>query len=139
MSTQEELMAALEDPTASDQMLVARVAPCDNEETPRAHDHTHTHTWRQKHTDASAHFSVDSRLVSTSIDYMSGIVDSCMCALMSPELDVCAHTVHKTLVALHCHTPLLSQSGFDFNPGQSGLQSTPCLVRRRAAMVETHR
>ena len=48
-----------------------------------------------------------------------------MCARMSPELDECARTVHNTLVALHCHTPLRSQSGFDFQPRSVRLAVNP--------------
>ena len=59
MSTQAELMAALEDPRA----MRIRVAPCGNEETPcatRSHTHTHTHTeaYLNIPTDASAHPSL---------------------------------------------------------------------------------
>ena len=50
-------------------------------------------------------------------------------------------TIHmqvSTMDASHPRMLVLSQSGLDFNPGQSGLQSTLCLVFLRAAMEEMH-
>ena len=72
---------------------------------------------------------------------MSTNVDECRLVQLACRLnlDHCVHTVQKHLFAVRCHMLLLSQSGLDFNPCQSGMQSTPCLVRRRAAMVETHK